>query len=240
MTLQQWLQDPSDYEIGRKLYEQYGRNNNLKKLFKNGRLKDKLIYELCKVLVESGNVVIGVPGVTIGEPDFQLLPFVLNSSESEIRVSESQTEDSERKDPLPEGIEFDSLLSGMKEEPLDNPILDDINEQLTPLYRKRTILHSQLEAFPNDEERKAAAYGILDYTEQIEKLLDTKNYVEQHGTLPDQRPAHTKTVLTDKYEMHVRVKNLASYISKHQSNPKKAAKVKAWKEEKELLEKQLE
>jgi hypothetical protein len=156
MTIRQWLNNPSDFETGRLLYDRYGKNGHLKQQFAAGRLHGKLIYELGKLVGVDDTI-----NTNNGIRD-TVIPFSIELLERE-----------ESKPPIP-------LVTI---EPQKVNYEEDAT--LKKLYQERSILHQSLRTSTSKEARKEAAERIEELTDQIEEIILPKSKIKQTESIID-------------------------------------------------------
>ena len=89
------------------------------------------------------------------------------------------------------------------------------------LMDKRVLLKQQLRDLPDPErreERKAAAYQILDITAELDTLFAKISYWEEHGRVPSNEPLENQGILYPK-----RYLTLRTYVSRTRKKLKAAA-----------------
>jgi chromatin segregation and condensation protein Rec8/ScpA/Scc1 (kleisin family) len=198
-----WLHGPKFFPQGVALYEQYGSNSVLKRMFALG----ESVYNRRK-LQEAMESLLGQP---------------------------TRDENTDKTATVTPEIPEKPLLESKQR------LLENLDAQWKPLYKKASYLHSQLEHVTRPE-RLAYSLTILSLFKQIQSYWNQKKYVEQHEALPPTQtvsPGQTIRDLSDDVEAYREVCRLRSRISKHKNKPAKAAEVAHWTTLKEQLERRL-
>ncbi len=160
-----WLNSNRNYTEGVLLYQKYGKNQSMKKLFpgREKRYKDKLAYELGKII-----------GFTLTKR----IPLVRTI---------------EVKDPVPELAEDMEPLPGkppMTEDSVPK-IIAAIVIKMQELYQKRSVLHGKMKLIAADNrpenvlERKEFSDAIALLSDEMDHLASFKNQYDESGSIPE-------------------------------------------------------
>jgi hypothetical protein len=160
-----WLNSNRNYTEGVLLFQKYGKNLTMKKLFpgREKRYKDKLAYELGKII-----------GFTLTK-----------------RIPLVQT--IEVKDPVPELAEDMGPLPGkppMTEDSVPK-IIAAIVIKMQELYQKRSVLHGKMKLIAADNrpenvlERKEFSDSMALLSDELDHLAIFKNQYDESGNIPE-------------------------------------------------------
>jgi hypothetical protein len=160
-----WLKSNRNYIEGVLLYQKYGKNHSMKKLFpgREKRYKEKLAYELGKVI-----------GISLTK----MTPIV-----RPIEVVEPKPELVEEMEPIPGKPQMiqDSVPK----------IIAAIVIKMQELYQKRSVLHAKIKKVAPDnrleniQERKEISDAVALFSDEMDHLASFKNQYEQTGKLPE-------------------------------------------------------
>lgn len=226
MTIQEWLIGNCTWEQGVALYEKWGNNINLKRLFKNSLptdyLREKLKHELqaleIKPVAEIATVV-SPPPVTNEEQ----VTEILNTTPSDFRKLEPKKLAQIDYEQLPPELKLKYTRKG-------------------ELYKQSVFLKVQMGFMTTDEKRYECAEKIVMNRQEIDGIWAELDYWAEHNQLmPNFKKAVVKHVdeIKDRAELINRRNNLRSSISKNKNKPQKHEKVKHWRAELEIVEKKL-
>jgi hypothetical protein len=163
--IQNWLDSNRNYTVGVLLYQKYGKNQTMKKLFpgREKRYKDKLAYELGKII-----------GFTLTKR----VPVV-----QPIQIKEPVPELAEDMEPLPG-------KPSMTEDSVPK-IIAAIVTKMQELYQKRSLLHGKLKQVAADnrpenvQERKEISDAMALLSDELDHLASFKNQYDQSGSIPE-------------------------------------------------------
>ena len=97
------------------------------------------------------------------------------------------------------------------------------------LYKKCCYLHSQLEKMGTDKERLSAASIITNGFEEINQIWAQLDHFDEHKVMMSVNGYdHSRMSI---YELHKRLGNLRTYISKQKNGKQDAVKLKKYEEE---------
>lgn len=117
---------------------------------------------------------------------------------------------------------------------LDLALLD---EEWKPKYKEANHYFERLEFLQTEEERKEAAFRILDLMDEVEKIWKKKDFIRQFGTSPDFPDQGIEALSTA--QMVTRINTLRSYISKAKKGKLSRDKIPTWEAEKIELERRV-
>jgi hypothetical protein len=93
-------------------------------------------------------------------------------------------------------------------------------------YREKNYLFSNLYHFKSDEERKLAAFKILDLRNEINEIYELIEVYEKTGTVPKQKEKfEDKAIPENIAEAFQRMTNLKRYIRRYKQNGKDTAEL---------------
>jgi hypothetical protein len=219
-----WLKDPErDYALGAALYSKYGRNKNLQRLFSikfdNESTREKLTYELSKLA--------NVAPVKKAKPKRKKRPLKKQAPKPKVFTPEEAMKTVKMPKSRFKTTEWDSLPDEVKA----------LEKEWRKLYKERAAIKATIAHLPEQNDRKEAAFLILEYGETIQQLFDDIAYYKKHGFLPE-RDKFKDKIPNDLAEVEKLLRNTNTRISKKKKK-KQTDEVKAdLKEElqyKELL-----
>ena len=199
-----------EYEAGRLLYEQLGRNAVLKRTLSHGptpynrsALREEL-EKLSKAGVEC-HVISTQPAVVLSKAGSGATAAGLNAHEPTRNSAE--------------------LIGGLE-------------RKWKPLYKEASYLQSQLEHAKDNQQRCDWAHKILDLMDQVQGHWEASDYVKEHGQLPPVVAVVPPAVLdlSDAVAVLKRRNNLRAQISKQRRNAERAGEVAAWETEVVMLD----
>lgn len=117
---------------------------------------------------------------------------------------------------------------------LDLALLD---EEWKPKYKEANHYFERLEFLHTEEERKEAAFRILDLMDEVEQIWRKKDFIKQFGTTPDFPNLGIEALSTA--QMVTRINTLRSYISKANKGKLSKDKIPTWEAEKSELERRV-
>jgi hypothetical protein len=117
---------------------------------------------------------------------------------------------------------------------LDLAMLD---QEWKPKYKEANHWFERLEFIPTEEERKAAAFRILDLMDEVEQVWQKKDFVQKFGEVPVFADQGIDALTTA--QMVTRINTLRSYISKAHKGKLSKEKIPAWEAEKTELERRV-
>jgi hypothetical protein len=112
-----------------------------------------------------------------------------------------------------------------------------LDEQWKPLYKEANHYFETIGFLPTPEERKEAAFKILDLMDEVERIWDEKEFVRKHGQRPDFPDQGIESLTTA--QMVTRINTLRSYISKANKGKLKKERIPEWEAEKAELERRV-
>lgn len=98
----------------------------------------------------------------------------------------------------------------------DDPVVEDLYRQKAALHKQKDLLRHNLDNFPSDSERGAAAHQILRFRRQITAIWEKEIYYKQHGRLPEEEAGVTDPVAL-KHRRHIvngNIRRLRSLLKK--------------------------
>ena len=200
IEIRNWLNSDRNYNDGVFLYNKYGNNDSLKRIFP-GREKfqaQKLAYELAKLAGFSFS-------------DF-LKDQVIQEEVTPVSPQKNTTENNE-----------DTGLTGQTNRKMIEypPLIRRVIHEMSRLYNDRSMLKTQQNAIPDEntpanvEKRKNLVDMIEALSGRIQLLFEAKKAYLERGIIPDENalfpPEESKQSIE---ELQTRLKNLRSYISK--------------------------
>lgn len=200
IEIRNWLKSDRNYDDGVFLYNKYGNNDNLKRIFP-GREKfqaKKLAYELAKL-------------AGLSFTDFlkdqvnpeEESPVAPATKESELPAKNDITGETNRK---------------MQEYP---PLIRRIINESSRLYNDRSMLKKQQNNVPDENTpeniaKREELIGMIEYlSTRLDSLHEAKRAYLEDGISPDENtlfPPEDKEESVE--ELQKRIKNLRSYIAK--------------------------
>jgi hypothetical protein len=117
---------------------------------------------------------------------------------------------------------------------LDLALLD---QEWKPKYKEANHWFERLEFLPTEEERKTAAFRILDLMDEVEQVWQKKDFVQKFGQVPDFADQGIEALTTA--QMVTRINTLRSYISKANKGKLSKEKIPIWEAEKSELERRV-
>lgn len=117
---------------------------------------------------------------------------------------------------------------------LDLALLD---QEWKPKYKEANHWFERLEFLPTEEERKAAAFRILDLMDEVEQVWQKKDFVQKFGQVPEFADQGIEALTTA--QMVTRINTLRSYISKANKGKLSKDKIPTWEAEKTELERRV-
>jgi hypothetical protein len=208
-----WLNSGQDFMTGVAIYAKYGTSPNQKRMFINGgedrRNRELLLYELKKLIKDAAPIKKVVINTVIPLKS-ENKPVVSFEPKLEITGSRQLTSEA-------------------------NNLKSDIISKL----KERDRLHATLEFIPKEEDRKEAAFQILDLSDEIGKMYDRLNHFEKHGILPPEKKEEkiNKERKTDIGSLLIRRGTLRTYISKYERRTNEAKNPEKHASNQEILDK---
>lgn len=117
---------------------------------------------------------------------------------------------------------------------LDLALLD---QEWKPKYKEANHWFERLEFLPTAQERKEAAFRILELMDEVEETWAKKDFIQQHGAAPDFEDHGIEAL--DTVQMIQRINTLRTYISKANKGKLSKEKIPAWEAEKAELERRV-
>jgi hypothetical protein len=117
---------------------------------------------------------------------------------------------------------------------LDLAMLD---QEWKPKYKEANHYFERLEFLQTEEERKEAAFKILDLMDEVEQLWKKKDFVQKYGESPDFEDQGIESLTVA--QMVQRINTLRSYISKANKGKLSKDKIPNWESEKAELERRV-
>ena len=223
MTIREWLNNPSDFEIGLLLYEKHGTSGNLKRLMRIGgdtpKWRKTLMYELGKLQDKGSPVKINIGSSK--EPDIIYTPPAEEKSIKEEYVRSN----------------YKAVTNALA----SSPDVNELDATWKDLYKRCNHIKSTLSLTMDPEERRKAVLYILDtFDHEIHPLMQKVDYYHEHGSLPPEEVIKVKSM--DPLSLVSRRNYLRSYISKAKKGDKylKADKIPEWQSEILAIESELE
>jgi hypothetical protein len=208
--IEAWIQGARNYDEGLILYNQYGKNHNLKRVFMRGPDEyniEKLLSEL-EQLREMGRPVITAP-----------------APETKMDIPQVATANYEDRSHLI-----------VQDKPAKHK---ELHDQWRKAYKEASHIHqTQLVMEMHKNERGEAAGRIIHLFENIiAPCWDQLDHFEKYGSWPESQ-VETKTYETPA-EILTRRNTLRTYIARSKGDPKKITKIEAWQNELDVLNEKL-
>lgn len=112
-----------------------------------------------------------------------------------------------------------------------------LDEQWKPLYKEANHYFETIGFLATQEERKEAAFKILDLMDEVERIWEKKEFVKRHGQAPDFPDQGIESLSVA--QMTTRINTLRTYISKANKGILKKEKIPIWEAEKSELERRV-
>lgn len=112
-----------------------------------------------------------------------------------------------------------------------------LDEQWKPSYKEANHYFETIGFLPTEEERKEAAFKILDLMDQVEKIWEEKEFIKRHGQSPDFPDQGIESLTIA--QMTTRINTLRTYISKAKKGKLNKDKIPEWEAEKTELERRV-
>lgn len=96
-----------------------------------------------------------------------------------------------------------------------DPILEELYHRKVAIHKEKDLLRAQLELFPNDEQRGAAAHRILQLREEITAIWDLETTYKESGRLPEGDPG-----VTDPGMLQLRLERVGGYVRRYRNQVK--------------------
>jgi hypothetical protein len=200
--IEHWLNSDRNYDSGTLLYNLYGNNHNLKRVFMRGPDEyniEKLASELGEIK-HLGNQVVPVI-VTAPLPDQPATPVIPTYDRQVLLVSEKPAK------------------------------YDELHKLWKDAYKNASYLQQhKLGKDQSKEVRAEAAKEIMDlFGKVITPAWDQLAHFDEYGTFPEEI-VEVKVYETE-VDILKRRNNLRTYITKFKDDPKKASSIEGWKKE---------
>lgn len=211
--IRRWLSGKRNYEAGRLLYEKYGRNHNLKRIFTRGPNNfntPKLLQELQMIL----NRAISREAEAADKKVIAIGQKLSNKKNEQAPGSLPKSSDFIKTGPGPKKpIRIDQLP----------PRLRELAVKKGDLYREVAYLHSQL-LHLDEVKRKEACRRIIENGDKIRAIWEELDYYHDHGKEKPIEAAGKKIELPENpVTLHQQLLNLRSRLSKARRDPQKNA-----------------
>lgn len=112
-----------------------------------------------------------------------------------------------------------------------------LDEEWKPLYKEANHYFETIGFLPTQEERKEAAFKILDLMDQVERIWEEKEFIKRHGQSPDFPDQGIESLTIA--QMTTRINTLRTYISKAKKGKLNKDKIPEWEAEKTELERRV-
>lgn len=112
-----------------------------------------------------------------------------------------------------------------------------LDEQWKPKYKEANHYFETIGFLATAEERKEAAFKILDLMDEVERIWEEKDFIKKHGQSPDFPDQGIESLTIA--QMTTRINTLRTYISKANKGKLNKEKIPAWEAEKAELERRV-
>lgn len=210
MALLDEIKKVNSWEQAVALYNKYGKKSGLKLRFSRHRspaLEKKLVYELTKLVKREERKIAAKPEPKAKDQSSKKKSG--GSGSGAVSNPENLSSHPQNENPVtPENPEVETNTERIQDHP----------QELVKLYREQTHLHQQLALTSSDQQRKEAAFRILEISDEIVNFKSegriNLNPVDIKSTLP-----------ANEMDMMKMMNNNRAYISKFKDDSSKAQKV---------------
>lgn len=112
-----------------------------------------------------------------------------------------------------------------------------LDEQWKPKYKEANHYFETIGFLADAEERKEAAFKILDLMDEVERIWEEKDFIKKHGQSPDFPDQGIESLTIA--QMTTRINTLRTYISKANKGKLNKEKIPVWEAEKAELERRV-
>lgn len=238
--VQEWLNSKKkDFTLGAALYNQYGKNINLKALFNKTKRPDlhakKLQYEMQKLWekdIETKQILKQAANKQKQKKALAILEETIKTAESVVAALKQPEPISEK-----EQQEFETVWD-IPWKDLPEPIKDLINRRKDTKRQIDFYSNANLEQYP-PKERSEHAENVLKWDAELKEMDAQLEQWRTNRILPTENSGKVDIDPTDKAKLISERNKLRTYVSKYKGKPGKEAKYQEYLEKKEAIDKLL-
>jgi shikimate kinase len=114
---------------------------------------------------------------------------------------------------------------------------DNLDEKWKPIYKEANYYFSTIHLIPDEEERKLAAFRILDLMDKVQEVWQAKDFLYKHGQVPKFESQGIDQLTVE--QMARRINTLRTYISKAHKGKLNAERIPDWEAEMQELQRKI-